>query len=96
MTESDKFKFLGCAFLDFQGTTMCHKLLVTDPPSTKPGTSKGNRCRNILDLDRVNDVFEESQASKPRESVSGGFLKCYHRRKFVSLTRLSNSECKNM
>ncbi|KAM0064139.1 putative histone acetyltransferase chromatin regulator PHD family [Helianthus debilis subsp. tardiflorus] len=96
MTESDKFKFLGCAFLDFQGTTMCHKLLVTDPPSTKPSTAKGNRCRNILDLDRVNDVFEESQASKPRESVNGGFLKCYHRRKFVSLTRLSNSECKNM
>lgn len=35
MTESDKFKFLDFTFLDFQGTTMCHKFLI------KPSISKG-------------------------------------------------------
>lgn len=40
MTESEKLNFLGCTFLDFQGTTMCHKLLV------KPCSSGNNDGMN--------------------------------------------------
>ncbi|XP_076895519.1 increased DNA methylation 1-like [Bidens hawaiensis] len=81
MTESDKFKLLDFTFLDFQGTTMCHRLLI------KPSISKGSSCRNVVDLDRVTDVLEESRASG--EGVNGGvepdFFKCYRRRNFAPL-----------
>ncbi|KAD3336483.1 hypothetical protein R6Q59_028321 [Mikania micrantha] len=84
MTDSEKLKFLGCTFLDFQGTAMCHKLLVADHPSTKPSISKGNSCRKIIDLDKIYDLLEESLASNPKEAknnIKTGRLKCYHRRK---------------
>ncbi|KAL4587761.1 hypothetical protein LXL04_000635 [Taraxacum kok-saghyz] len=37
MTESEKLEFVGCTLLDFQGTTMCHKILVK--PRNNVGTS---------------------------------------------------------
>ncbi|KAJ9543671.1 hypothetical protein OSB04_023378 [Centaurea solstitialis] len=128
MTESEKSKFLGCTFLDFQGTTMCHKLLATDLPSTEPVISRGNSCGTIVDLDRIGAISEVLQegrihesgevgksplehndnanplqilmnqptnveqqsktecsveASNPKEGNTNGFLKCYHRRKYM-------------
>ncbi|KAI3667758.1 hypothetical protein L6452_42827 [Arctium lappa] len=68
MTESEKSKFLGCTFLDFQGTRMCHKRLVTDLPSTEPSVSRGNRCGTIVDLDRISAVSEVSQEERIQES----------------------------
>ncbi|KVI03678.1 Agenet-like domain-containing protein [Cynara cardunculus var. scolymus] len=68
MTESEKLKFLGCTFLDFQGTRMCHKLLVIDLPSTEPSMSRGNGCGTIVDLDRISAVSKVSQEERIQES----------------------------
>ncbi|KAK1426849.1 hypothetical protein QVD17_15529 [Tagetes erecta] len=93
MSKSDKSKLFGCAFLDFQGTTRCHKLLATDLPSKKRSISKGNSGRNIVDLDRIKDGLEEPQESNPQEgkcNVKTAFLKCYRRRKFLPTRKVES------
>ncbi|GJW12449.1 agenet domain-containing protein [Tanacetum coccineum] len=89
MTDSEKLRFLGSTFLDFQGTKMCSKLLVTNFSSTDLTMSKGTSCSSITDLDRISAVSEESQASTPGEgknNVITSFLSCYQRRKFMPMS----------
>nr|XP_043611247.1 increased DNA methylation 1-like [Erigeron canadensis] len=68
MSESEKLNFLGYTFLDFQGTTMCHKFLVTGLPFSVPSISTGNSRSSIINLGSTSDVLEESLAEKINES----------------------------
>ncbi|KAL7602180.1 hypothetical protein Lser_V15G26696 [Lactuca serriola] len=47
MTESEKFKLLGFTFLDFQGTTTCHKILVKASSSRNNGHVEAQSATNL-------------------------------------------------
>nr|GEV41247.1 agenet-like domain-containing protein [Tanacetum cinerariifolium] len=73
MTESEKLNFLGYTFLDFQGTHMCQKSLMTTPPSAESSISRDNNFEaingsNAVDLDHISAVSEVSQVERVEES----------------------------
>ncbi|GJV10212.1 agenet domain-containing protein [Tanacetum coccineum] len=72
-SDLEKLNFLGYTFLDFQGTHMCQKSLMTAPPSPESSISRDNNFEavngsNVLDLDHISAVSELSQVERVEES----------------------------
>ncbi|KAK9280503.1 hypothetical protein L1049_014195 [Liquidambar formosana] len=76
MTDSERLKFLDHTFLDFQGTTMCQKLL-NKIPSAEASLSRGTRIkirlningsRDNIDFDGYSAVSEVFQAEQVEDS----------------------------
>ncbi|KAI3514050.1 hypothetical protein L1887_12366 [Cichorium endivia] len=70
MTDLEKLEFLGYTFLDFQGTQMCQKRLLSAESSISRGINIDHEIKhesNAVELDGVSAVSEVSQAERVEE-----------------------------
>ncbi|KAF8397268.1 hypothetical protein HHK36_016178 [Tetracentron sinense] len=76
MTDSERLKFLGYTFLNFQDTTMCQKLLIepTSAKSRESGTrhkiqSEFNQSGENIDFDRYSIISEVIEAEQIESEI---------------------------